>query len=74
MHSTGLSKIIEQSLGQLSPHQQKKLFEFLESVIPEPKNKKHNLMRFAGSIDQADLSLMEQAISEGCEKIDDNEW
>lgn len=71
---TGLSKNIEQSLGQLSPYQQKKLLEFLEALVSEPKTEKQNLLRFAGSIDQADLALMQQAIADGCEKIDGNEW
>jgi len=52
----------------------KKLLEFLESLVSDPKTKKQNLLRFAGSIDQADLTLMQQAIAEGCEKIDGNEW
>jgi hypothetical protein len=74
MHIAGLSKNIEQSLGQLNPYQQKKLLEFIDSLIEKPKKGNQNLLRFAGSIDKADLELMEQAISEGCEKIDHNEW
>jgi hypothetical protein len=70
MQVTGLSKNIEQSLGQLSLYQQKKLLEFLESLVSEPKTKKQNLLRFAGSIDQADLAMMQQAIADGCEKIE----
>jgi hypothetical protein len=74
MHIAGLSKNIEQSLGQLNPYQQKKLLEFIDSLIEKPKKGNQNLLRFAGSIDKADLELMERAISEGCEKIDHNEW
>ncbi|NCU31980.1 MAG: hypothetical protein EOM23_03370 [Candidatus Moranbacteria bacterium] len=70
MQVTGLSKNIEQSLGQLSLYRQKKLLEFLESLVSEPKTKKQNLLRFAGSIDQADLAMMQQAIADGCEKIE----
>jgi hypothetical protein len=41
----------------------------LESQVSEPKTKKQNLLRFAGSIDQADLALMQQAIADECEKM-----
>jgi len=74
MQLTGLSKSIEQSLGQFSPYQQKKLLEFLESLILVANKGKRNLLRFAGSIDHADLGMMQQAITDGCEKIDANEW
>ena len=32
------------------------------------------LTEFAGSISQDDLSIMNQAIESGCEKIDGSEW
>lgn len=32
------------------------------------------LLRFAGTIPLDDLQLMRQAIEEGCEQIDPNEW
>lgn len=32
------------------------------------------LLKFAGTIDKADLQLMSQAIEEGCEQVDLNEW
>jgi hypothetical protein len=67
------SKNIEQSLGQLSPHQQIKLLEFIESMFNEKKNK-GELLEFAGAIEPSDLKEMEAAITEGCEKIDNNEW
>lgn len=36
------------------------------------KNKK--LLELAGSISKRDLTLMKQAINEGCENVDPNEW
>jgi hypothetical protein len=47
--------------------------EFLESMTREKKTSRVDLLKFAGSIDQDDLELMEQAIAEGCEKIDAHE-
>lgn len=32
------------------------------------------LLRFAGAIPLEDLQLMRQAIEEGCEQVDANEW
>jgi hypothetical protein len=73
MQLTGLSKNIEQSLGQLSPYQQIKLLEFVESMITAKTNK-GDLLKFAGAIEKSELDLMQAAIEEGCEKIDNHEW
>jgi hypothetical protein len=73
MQITGLSKNIEQSLGQLSPFQQIKLLEFVESMI-SAKTNKGDLLKFAGAIEKSELDLMQAAIEEGCEKTDSNEW
>ena len=70
MQTTEISKSIEHFLGQLSEHQKVKLLEFLESMTSSKKKTKTDLSKFAGSIDQNDLELMEQAIADGCEKID----
>jgi hypothetical protein len=37
--------------------------------VPGPQ-----LLRFAGAISPDDLQLMRQAIEEGCERVDTNEW
>ena len=68
-----ISKSFEQSLGQLSPFQQIKLLEFVESMI-SAKTNKGDLLKFAGAIEKSELDLMQAAIEEGCEKIDSNEW
>jgi hypothetical protein len=74
MQTQEISKNIEQSLGQLNPYQQMKLLEFIESMTSDKKKGKRNLLKFAGAIEQSELQLMKDAIAEGCEKIDDNEW
>jgi hypothetical protein len=33
-----------------------------------------DLLRFAGTLDSADLAAMARAIEEGCEAVDPNEW
>jgi hypothetical protein len=51
-----------------------KLLEFIESMTSYKKKGKRNLLKFAGAVEQSELQLMKDAIAEGCEKIDDNEW
>ncbi len=70
MQPTELSKSIEHFIGQLSDHQRIKLLEFLESMTSEKIKTTTDLSKHAGSIDQHDHELMEQAIAEGCEKND----
>jgi hypothetical protein len=74
MQTNEISKNIQQSLLQLTEYQQHKLLEFIEAMITGADKKTHNLRRFAGAIDPADLQKMQHAISEGCEKIDHDEW
>jgi hypothetical protein len=57
----------------LSPFQQIKLLEFVESMI-SAKTNKGDLLKFAGAIEKSELDLMQAAIEEGCEKTDSNEW
>ena len=74
MQTQEISKNIEQSLGQLNPYQQMKLLEFIESITSDKKKGKGDLLKFAGAIEQSELQLMKDAIAEGCEKIDNDEW
>ena len=74
MQTQEISKNIEQSLGQLNPYQQMKLLEFIESMTSYKKKGKRDLLKFAGAIEQSELKLMKDAIAEGCEKIDNDEW
>jgi hypothetical protein len=73
MQIQGTSNNIQHSLGQLSQYQQRKLLEFIDSMISVKRNK-GDLLKFAGSIEPDELRKMELAINEGCEKIDGNEW
>lgn len=56
---------------------QKKVLEFTSSVEEaEPLKGVPGsvLLQFVGTIDKEDLRLMEEAIEEGCEKIDEDGW
>jgi hypothetical protein len=73
-----LNKVMAK-LEQLSESQQEKfvqeMLEKLESLTSLPKGVKGEILnRYAGIISQDDLQLMSQAILEGCEVINENEW
>jgi hypothetical protein len=68
-------KVIEQL--QTLPHElQWRVLEFaraLAASVPHGVSGK-KLQGFAGAISPDDLQLMSQAIEQGCEKVDANEW
>jgi hypothetical protein len=43
--------------------------------LARPKGRRlEDFRRFVGSFDAEDLKLMERAIEDACEQVDDNEW
>jgi hypothetical protein len=66
-------EIIEQVDRLDAPHQ-RKVLDFARRLTEPTGTPGQNLVRFAGSIDPADLDAMSRAIEEGCEKIDPNAW
>jgi hypothetical protein len=74
-HSAINQKIINR-LDRLPVKLQKKVLEFMNSLVT-PKSQGasgRDLICFAGSIPSKALKDMEQAIEQGCEKVDINEW
>lgn len=73
-----ISKAIEaeilKNLGQLELENQNKVLRYIKSLLGISKPDNSRLLTIAGTIDKDDLALMEKAIEEGCEKIDQNEW
>ncbi|MBD1933920.1 hypothetical protein H6F79_19170 [Trichocoleus sp. FACHB-69] len=63
-------------LNKLNLQQQQQVLDFARFLaMTKPAGvlgKK--LLRFAGAIPADDLNLMAQAIKEGCEQVDLNEW
>jgi len=73
--TTLVDKVVDQ-LKTLPYEMQWRVFEFTRALavsvprgVPGPQ-----LLRFAGAIPLDDLQLMHQAIEEGCERVDTNEW
>lgn len=58
----------------LAKPQQLDLLNYLKSLLKKEKPTNKGLLKLAGSISSKDLKLMEEAIEEGCEQIDSNEW
>ena len=74
--SQTLQKEILDQLDKLPPEQQRKVLDFARSLSranPVGKAGK-DLLNFAGAVGADDLKAMSQAIEEGCEQINTNEW
>lgn len=74
--NTTVEKDIHEQLSRLPLEQQQQVLEFARALatarihgVPGQK-----LLRFAGSIDHEDLMIIEQAIKDGCEKVNLDEW
>lgn len=79
MTSRSFEREITAQLHRLSPDQQKQVLEFVNSLAREREKPSsglpgNELLHFAGSIEADDLRAMEQAIAEGCEQVNINEW
>ncbi len=73
MSQTVKDKIMEQ-IERLPDPQQRQVLDFARRLAAPSSVPGRDLLRFAGSIDPADLEAMSQAVLEGCEKIDLNAW
>jgi hypothetical protein len=74
--SQTLQKDILDQLDKLPPEQQLKVLDFARSLSkanPVGKPGKE-LLTFAGIIDAEDIKAMSQAIEDGCEQVNINEW
>jgi hypothetical protein len=76
MTSSSLKKEIVEKLDLLPIEQQRKVLDFTRALtqsktvgIPG-----RDLLRFAGTIEKTELESMTQAIEDGCERVDLNEW
>ena len=76
MSSPSIEKEILDQLKKLALSQQREVLNFakaLESARPAGVAGRV-LLPFVGTIPPDDLRIMEQAIEEGCEKVNLNEW
>jgi len=70
-----VDKIVEQ-MKNLPQELQWRVLEFTRALAaPAPQGIAGvQLLRFAGTIPQADVKAMKEAIEQGCEQVDGNEW
>ena len=76
MTNPSLENEIINHLNKLSSQQQQQVLDFARFlVMTKPIGVPgKELLRFAGAISADDLNLMAQAVKEGCEQVDLNEW
>lgn len=74
MIGSTLEQDILEEVHKLGPQQQQQVLAFAR-VLAAPSNASgKGLLRAAGTIPPDDLAMMERAIEEECERIDDDEW
>ncbi|MGB3634210.1 MAG: hypothetical protein WA982_09230 [Rubrobacteraceae bacterium] len=68
-------QIIDQLSG-MSEEEQRRVLGIVRSIAERPGDgvSGSSLIRFAGAIDEDDARRMSEAIEEGCEQIEPNEW
>lgn len=75
MNTSIMDKVIEQ-LKTLPYGLQQRVLEFTRALaLSAPRGVSgRQLLRFAGSIPPDDVQRMREAIEQGCEQVDVNEW
>jgi hypothetical protein len=71
-----IKKQILDDLDQLSPEMQKRAADLVHRLIsPLPQGASgRDLLRFAGTLDDASAREMIEAIEQGCERVDLDAW
>lgn len=68
------TKIVD-ALDDLALEQQREVLAFARSLKSQPTGVSgSSLVKFAGNIPATDLTQMQAAIEEDCERIDPDEW
>jgi hypothetical protein len=68
-------EILDQ-LIHLPLEKQRQVLEFARTLRETPSGRKPGkaLLQFAGTIEKADLLMMAEAIEQGCEQVNHDEW
>ena len=76
MASASVRKEILDELNRLGTEQQRRVLDFARALVtPQPRGVPGKaLLSFAGAISPDDARAMAQAIEEGCEKVNPDEW
>ncbi len=76
MKSKTIRREMIKRLGHLPTEIQIKILDLAEAAAPPPQKgvSGKKLLRFTGIFNAEDVADMTQAIENGCEKVDINEW
>lgn len=74
MSKDELQKQIINVSAQLNEKELESVYQYLMNLINIHKKQGKELLKMVGTIPKDDLILMEEAINNGCEKIDTNDW
>lgn len=71
-----LKDAILEQFDHLPEKVQQRVLEYANSLALNSStgSSGRDLLKFKGKISRTDLSAMESAIAEGCERVDSNEW
>ena len=71
-----MEKELLKHLKQLGPEEQRQVLDFARTLATSGRDGTpgESLIRFGGAIDAADLAIISQAIEEGCEQVNPDEW
>lgn len=76
MTTSSLKEELLKELNSLPLEEQRKVLDFTRklAMIKPLGVRGQELLSFVGTINKADLELMQQVIQRGCEGVDLNEW
>jgi hypothetical protein len=76
MAITTMKEEICAEMERLSPVDQRRVLDLAKNLARSGllEVPGRTLLRFAGTIDPSDLDVMQRAIEEDCERVDENGW
>lgn len=76
MIDTTVQKQLREQLEHLPAEQQYQVLEFARSLVKAKGSgvPGKDLLRFSGAIETEDLIIIQQAIDDGCEQVNFDEW
>lgn len=71
-----MEKELLKQLEQLGPEERRQVLDFARTLATCKRSGTpgESLIRFGGAINAADLAIMADAIEEGCEQVNPDEW
>jgi hypothetical protein len=71
-----MEKELLKQLEQLSPEEQRQVLNFARTLATCNRcgTPGESLIRFGGLIEAADLAIIAEAVEEGCEQVNPDEW